>query len=140
MNSPSKKEIEGAVKWLDGKGADAFQAALDAGGMLAEDCVRVCAAVDGLLSAGLTRRAVVLLLEDVTPFAANGSRISADTIERVLQGLGKLQEHLLPGRKQELEFNNEHVKPVLEAVRDLSVDEQKRVSVFIAELKGGKRR
>lgn len=102
MANPDKKAIGAAVDWLETKGAEAFEASLSAGGVLAEDYVRVCAAVDGLLTAGLTRDAIIVLIEMQAPRAKNGSRISAETIGCVLTGMEKMRELLLPNRQAEL--------------------------------------
>jgi DNA-directed RNA polymerase specialized sigma24 family protein len=114
--NPTKKAIDQAVNWLDGKGAEAFEAALAAGGVLAEDYVRVCAAVDGLLTAGLTREAIVALVELKAPRAQNGSRISSDTIDKVLTGIERMRELLLPHRMEELKERTDPATPELAEV------------------------
>ncbi len=98
---PTKEQINQAVNWLDegGEAARAFKLSLEAGGVIVEDVMRVVAAVDGLLTCGLERDAIVALIEMKTPRAANGTRISSETIDRVLTGLGRLKDHLTPAKQ-----------------------------------------
>lgn len=116
MVAQTKKELDQVVSWLDGKGADAFEAALAAGGVLAEDYVRVCAAVDGLLTAGLTRDALVALIELKAPRARNGTRISPETIDNVLTGIERMRDLLLPNRQEELKQRTDPAAPELAEV------------------------
>lgn len=50
--------------------------------------------LEALKKAGLTGEALVLLVESKCARAKNGSRISADTVQLVLEGLFRLGEHV----------------------------------------------
>jgi class 3 adenylate cyclase len=66
-------------------------------GMSAELYGAVLTAVERaekLFACGLTRRALVVLITDVCPRDAAGRPTTEATVERVLEGLSKLGEHL----------------------------------------------
>lgn len=99
---PTKQQIQQAVNWLDdgGEAARAFKLSLEAGGVLVEDLMRVVAAVDGLLTCGLERDTLVLLIQAKARKHRNGDPLALSTIVIVLDALEALRTHLVPAKQE----------------------------------------
>lgn len=89
---PTKAEVQNAVDWLDqgGEAARAFKLSLEAGGVMVEDLMRVVAAVDGLLTCGLERTTLMVLIQNKAKKHRNGDPLALSTIEIVLDALEAL--------------------------------------------------
>ena len=92
-----KKAIDGVERWFDdkGPGGRSFRESLEAGGIVASDLTVVAGAINGMLSAGLTRRALCLLIQDKCP-KPHGRPMPITTIDDVLDAMAHLHEHIEP--------------------------------------------
>lgn len=90
-----KKSLDGVERWFDEKGAGgkSFRESLAAGGVIAEDLLVVAGAVTGLLHSGLTREALLLLIQAKCP-RPHGRPMPLTTIGDVLDAMAHLHEHL----------------------------------------------
>lgn len=94
-----KKSIDGVERWFDekGPGGKSFRESLEAGGVIAEDLTVVASAVTGLLNCGLTRDALLVLLQAKCP-KPHGRPMALATISDVLDALSSLDAFLEPKR------------------------------------------
>jgi hypothetical protein len=104
-----KENIAGVVNWLErGDGAaDAFRTSLAAGGVVVQDVLHVCAAIDGLFRAGLTERALALLIIDKGPKISGGSsngnpKLKVETVIEVSDAMKLMVEHLVPEQREKV--------------------------------------
>ncbi len=92
----TREQVMAAERFLDegGSVAKVFEESLAAGGVLREDIIKVHAAAMGLLTAGLTERALVVLIQDLAPKQRNGRPIPDYIITNVLDALRRLDEFI----------------------------------------------
>lgn len=92
----TKEQLLSAQRFLDegGSVAKVFEESLAAGGVLREDIVKVHAAAMGLLTSGLTERALVVLIQDLAPKQRNGRPIPDYVVVNVLEALRRLDEFI----------------------------------------------
>lgn len=96
-NALTKEDTERVTRWFDEKGeaAKAFEAALQATGTMREDLLRVVAAVTAVVNGGLTREALVVLLQSRIGNQRNGRPMPAATINDVLDALMALDRYVV---------------------------------------------
>ncbi len=95
-NLKLKPALDGIERWMDekGPGGKSFRESLEAGGVIASDLVVVAGAINGMLACGLTREALLILITAKCKRAKNGSRLSEDTVEIVLEALENLHHFI----------------------------------------------
>lgn len=91
------KAFDGVERWMDekGPGGKSFRESLEAGGVIASDLVVVAGAINGLLHCGLTREALLLLIQAKCP-RPHGRPMAMQTIEDVLEAMTSLDTFLAP--------------------------------------------
>lgn len=90
---PTAAEINSVVEWLEGGAVGAEQ--------LGEGIRKIVQAGVAVLSAGLTERALCLLIQDRLPKKSGGSShgrplVEVETIAAVLKAVRELDQHLTP--------------------------------------------
>lgn len=92
-----KGDIGDAVRFLEegGSVAKAFRESLEAGGTIVDDVKKVAAAMHGLLNCGLTREALVVLLQAKIGNQRNGKLMPKQTVNDVVEALGNLDHFLV---------------------------------------------
>lgn len=105
----TKKELDGVVRWFEqgGEAAKVFRESLEAGGLITDDVMRVCAGVDGLLKSGLDRGALAVLVTLKGPKQSGGHnhgkpKLAQQTVLDVFDALERLPELLTAPKKAEL--------------------------------------
>lgn len=83
-NGLTKADLDKVERWFDenGSAARAFEASLEATTVMRDDILRVVAAVTAIANGGLTREALVLLLQAKLP-KPHGRPVPAATINDV---------------------------------------------------------
>lgn len=96
-----------AEAFLDegGSVAKSFRDSLEAGGVLADDVMRVSAAMGGALSSGLTRNALAVLVMEAGPKVKGGSANGNPVLKKqvvldVFDALLNISTHLTPHRQE----------------------------------------
>jgi hypothetical protein len=86
-----KKSLDGVERWFDekGPGGRSFRESLAAGGVIAEDLLVVAGAVTGMLNSGLTREALLLLIQAKCP-RPHGRPMPITTISDVIEAMASL--------------------------------------------------
>ncbi len=94
-NLKLKPALDGIERWMDekGPGGKSFRESLEAGGVIASDLVVVAGAINGMLACGLTREALLLLIQAKCP-RPHGRPMSITTIEDVLAAMENLHTFL----------------------------------------------
>ncbi len=97
VSKVTKADIAAGVRFLDegGSVAKAFMNSLAVGGVIRDDVMKVAGAVTALMNCGLTREAVILLVQAKCPNQRNGRPMQDYVIENVLDALGKLDEFVV---------------------------------------------
>lgn len=104
-----KAAVDGAVRFLDEGGdvARSFKESIEAGGIMASDLMQVAAATTAMLNCGLTRDALLLLIQSRMKNQRNGRPFPLTTIDDVLEAMMHLDELVdrarLPNANAELE-------------------------------------
>lgn len=96
-----KQSLDGVERWMDekGPGGKSFRESLEAGGVIATDLVVVAGAINGLLSCGLTREALLLLIQAKCP-RPHGRPMPIATIDDVLTAMQHLDQFLAPVKEK----------------------------------------
>ncbi len=96
MRRLTKVDVGEAVRFLEEGGdvAKSFTEALSAGGLLVEDVKKVAAAVNGVISSGLTREALLILIQAKCKNQRNGRPFPLTTIGDVLDALSHIDDHV----------------------------------------------
>lgn len=96
-------------RWFEqgGDAAKVFRQSLEAGGLITDDVLRVCAAVDGMLRSGLTRETLIHLVVLAGPRHKGGGRhnmpvLNPKHVGDVLEALENMPAHLAEAKKPEL--------------------------------------
>lgn len=85
IHNSGELDIDAAVALMDSKkDGEALRGGLD----------KAASALEALRKTGLTGEALVVLVTEKCGRARNGSRLSADTVQLVLEGLFKLGEYV----------------------------------------------
>lgn len=99
-----------AEAFLDEGGsiAKSFRDSLEAGGVIADDVMRVSAAMGGALSSGLTRNALAVLVMEAGPKVKGGSANGNPVLKKqvvldVFDALLNVHVHLTPQRQETVE-------------------------------------
>lgn len=97
MRGLKKVDVGPAVRFLEegGSVARAFTESLEIGGIIREDILKVAAATTATLNCGLTRDALLLLIQAQCP-RPHGRPMPKDVINDVLEAMARLDEHLDP--------------------------------------------
>lgn len=97
-NTISTTDLDKVERWFDEKGeaARAFQASLEATGAMRDDLLRVVAAVTAIVHGGITRDALIVLLQARMGNQRNGRPMPAGTINEVLTALMSLDRFVTP--------------------------------------------
>lgn len=92
-----KRSLDGVERWFDekGPGGKSFRESLEAGGVIASDLLVVAGAINGMLTSGLTREALLLLIQAKCP-RPHGRPMPITTIDDVLDAMAHLHEHIAP--------------------------------------------
>jgi len=85
VRAPEPLEIDDAVRFLEEGGRDAKK--------LVDGLNSAIGALEAIRSSGLTGEALVVLVTEKCGRAANGSRLTAATVQVVLEGLFRLGEY-----------------------------------------------
>lgn len=95
-NGLTKADIDNAARWFDenGSAAKAFEASLEATSVMREDILRIVAAMTAIMNGGLTREALIVLLQSKLPKARNGKPMAASTITDVLEAVMNLSAYV----------------------------------------------
>jgi len=95
-SDPFVSQIGEAVRFLEvgGDVAKSFTDSLAAGGFIVEDVQKVAAAVAGVLNCGLTREALLLLIQAKCP-RPHGRPMPTSTIDDVLTALSHIDQHVV---------------------------------------------
>jgi len=93
-----KTAIGDAVRFLDegGSVSKSFTESLAAGGLIVEDVKKVAAAVSGVVNCGLTREALLILIQAKCP-RPHGRPMALTTIDDVLTALQHIDQHVVGG-------------------------------------------
>lgn len=95
-NALGPGDLDRVERWFDEKGqaAKAFEASLEATTVMREDLLRVVAAVTAIANGGLTRDALVVLLQAKLPKERNGRPRPASQINDVIDALMNLDAYV----------------------------------------------
>lgn len=95
-NTVSSADLKAVERWFDEKGsaAKAFEASLEATTVMRSDLLKVVAAMTAIANGGLTREAVVVLLQAKLPKQPNGRPMAASTINDVLDAVMGLDSYV----------------------------------------------
>lgn len=96
MRRLTKVDVGEAVRFLDEGGdvAKSFTEALTAGGLIVEDVKKVAAAVNGVINSGLTRDALLVLVQARMKNGRNGKPFPKVVINDVIEALASIDHHL----------------------------------------------
>lgn len=96
-NTLTKMDLDKVERWFDEKGdaARAFEASLEATTVMRGDLLKVVAAATAIVNGGLTREALVVLLQARIGNQRNGRPMPATTINDVLDALMGLDAYVV---------------------------------------------
>lgn len=96
-NQVGPADLDRVERWFDenGSAAKAFEASLQATGVMRADLLKVVAAVTAVVNGGLTREALTVLLQARIGNQRNGRPMPAATINDVLDALMALDRYVV---------------------------------------------
>lgn len=95
-NTVTGEDLKQVERWFDenSSAAKAFEASLEATTVMRSDLLKVVASLTAIINGGITRDAIVVLLQAKLPKMPNGRPMAATTINDVIDALMSLDVYV----------------------------------------------